>query len=131
MASPREKYLLLTLCLWGVFPLAWLIQPYVDSLPPMCTFRQVTGWPCLFCGLTRAFAHAAHGEWQAAGNDHPLWWLAALTILVITFCAMFGALRGTERLMGLLSQYRYSWLFIALFLLGLSIGRIVWCALSS
>jgi Protein of unknown function (DUF2752) len=37
-----------------------------------CPLRRFAGLPCPACGLTRAFAHLAKGEWSAAVRDHPL-----------------------------------------------------------
>ncbi len=37
-----------------------------------CLSRRFLGLPCPGCGLTRAFAHLAKGEWSSAMNDHPL-----------------------------------------------------------
>jgi hypothetical protein len=38
----------------------------------VCFTRRVLGIPCPACGLTRAFAHLAKGEWAAALAAHPL-----------------------------------------------------------
>lgn len=38
----------------------------------LCPLRRFTGLPCPGCGLTRAFAHLAKGEWSAAVRAHPL-----------------------------------------------------------
>jgi hypothetical protein len=43
----------------------------------VCLFRRVLAIPCPLCGMTRAFAHLAKGEWAAALADHPLAPLAA------------------------------------------------------
>lgn len=37
----------------------------------ICLFRRLTGIPCPGCGMTRAFAHLAKGEWAAAWANHP------------------------------------------------------------
>jgi hypothetical protein len=49
-------------------PLSWL----------SCPLRAATGWPCLFCGCTHAFAHAVRGEMAAAFASSPLGALLAL-----------------------------------------------------
>jgi hypothetical protein len=38
----------------------------------ICIFRRLTSIPCPGCGMTRAFAHLAKGEWGAAARDHLL-----------------------------------------------------------
>lgn len=38
----------------------------------ICLFRNVTGIPCPGCGMTRAFALLARGDWRAALAMHPL-----------------------------------------------------------
>jgi hypothetical protein len=37
----------------------------------VCLLRRLLGIPCPGCGLTRAFAHLAKGEWSAAIVAHP------------------------------------------------------------
>jgi hypothetical protein len=37
----------------------------------ICAFRRVTGIPCPGCGLTRAMAALARGEWLLALHFHP------------------------------------------------------------
>lgn len=38
----------------------------------VCLLRLLTGIPCPGCGMTRAFAHLAKGEWAAAARSHLL-----------------------------------------------------------
>jgi len=47
-------------------------QPSADPRLAFCPLRRFAGLPCPSCGLTRAFAHLAKGEWSAALRDHPL-----------------------------------------------------------
>ena len=37
----------------------------------LCPMRLFAGLPCPGCGMTRAMAHLAKGEWAAAWRDHP------------------------------------------------------------
>lgn len=42
------------------------------SLPPMCAFRELTGWPCPGCGLTRSFVYMGHLQVLEAFRMHLL-----------------------------------------------------------
>jgi hypothetical protein len=48
----------------------WVPDP--DPAHAFCFWRRFLGIPCPGCGLTRAFAHLAKGEWSAALAAHPL-----------------------------------------------------------
>jgi hypothetical protein len=37
-----------------------------------CMFRHLTGYPCMFCGMTRAFLLMAHGDIAGAWQISPL-----------------------------------------------------------
>ncbi len=55
--------------------LALLLALFVplDKLPfRACTFLAWTGYPCPFCGSTRAFVDMAHGRMAEAFSGHPL-----------------------------------------------------------
>ncbi len=54
----------------------------LDHLPfPLCTFRAVTGLPCLSCGSTRCVGRLAHLDLAGALAIQPLATVAALAIL--------------------------------------------------
>jgi len=63
----------------------------------ICLLRRFTGIPCPGCGLTRAFAHLAKGEWSAALHDHPLAPLLAAE-LALLWAAWGAAAAGLVRL---------------------------------
>ncbi len=42
------------------------------ALPLPCAFYSMTGWPCPFCGMTRAFLAAGHGMWANAFRQSPV-----------------------------------------------------------
>lgn len=46
--------------------------PSGDPSGAICLSRRLLRLPCPGCGMTRAFAHLAKGEWAAAVTDHPL-----------------------------------------------------------
>jgi hypothetical protein len=81
MATAQRRDLLWSLGLLGTFPVAFVAKSWIVTTSLIvCPFRAVTGLPCLFCGLTRAFAYAIHGEFAAAFESNPLWWLAAALV---------------------------------------------------
>lgn len=57
--------------LGGLFLLrAW--EPAPGRQNTICPLRRLAGLPCPGCGMSRAFAHLAKGEWAAAASDHLL-----------------------------------------------------------
>jgi hypothetical protein len=52
---------------------AAVLVPLLDRFPPVCFYRAATGHLCLFCGMTHALAHVAHGQWAAAMAANPAW----------------------------------------------------------
>jgi hypothetical protein len=81
------------LALLSVFPVAWIIHDVVLSgeAPVTCVFRLLTGKSCPFCGLTRAFASATHGQFGAAMDLHRLWWVFAVIILGFGLLSLWDA----------------------------------------
>jgi hypothetical protein len=88
--------------LWALAGLAGLIgmailHVWVPAAGPegsICFSRRVLHLPCPGCGLTRAFAHLAKGEWTAALAAHPLAPVLAIEFLLIWLAWGRAALRG-------------------------------------
>lgn len=88
--------------LWALAGLAGLaaavvLRVWVPGSGPetsFCFSRRVLGLPCPGCGLTRAFAHLARGEWSAALADHPLAPVLAAEIVLAWLAWGRSALRG-------------------------------------
>lgn len=59
-----------------------------------CPIDAVIGQPCPGCGLTRAMAALAVGNWQSAVQLHPLAPLAAATILLLVAVTVLPAAVG-------------------------------------
>lgn len=55
---------------WAVLLLSAFL-PYQDTIA-LCPFLRLTGWPCMFCGLTRSFAAFSKGAWGWAWRNAPL-----------------------------------------------------------
>ena len=65
--------------------------------PPLsllaCPLRAATGWPCLFCGCSHAFAHAVRGEIGQAFLANPLGALLAIACaaqVILTLLRLCG-----------------------------------------
>ena len=92
-------------------------MPVIGELPfTMCAFRQLTGYPCLFCGFTRAFVALAHGQWHAVALQCP----AAIPLFVVAAALLVwhaaGLLTGRIIMLGpALRPGRWTW---ALLLMG-------------
>lgn len=68
-----------------------LWTPSGDAAGSICISRRVFDLPCPGCGMTRAFAHLAKGEWAAAARDHPVSFVLALE-LTLGWAAWGGSL---------------------------------------
>ena len=80
----------------GVALLASVVVKPGRHLPfGACWFLNVTGYPCPFCGMTRAFVAMAHGQWAAAFANSPL--AAVLFLCVAAVFAWNAAALITRR----------------------------------
>jgi hypothetical protein len=48
------------------------VRVFGVTLPSFCLFRNLTGWRCPGCGLTRSFVFLGHGHPIDALRMHPL-----------------------------------------------------------
>ena len=70
----------------GLVLLASVVLP--QHLPdiPVCAFKRMTGYPCPFCGMTRAFTAMGHGACAVAVRESP-----AGAILYLVIIGVFAA----------------------------------------
>ncbi len=122
----RARRLVLGLALVAVAPVAWAGHDAVIAPgPSICAFRLVTGRDCVFCGLTRAFACVAHGEWSQATAYHPGWPFALALWLALLIATLADAVTGGDRLDRLTAPVRrHPWWTIAI-LAGITGVRVV------
>jgi len=66
--------------LW-LIPLDWVFENHV----PLCLFRNVFGWECWGCGMTRAFFSLLHGNWEQA--IHHNWRCVVVFPIIVYLCA--------------------------------------------
>jgi hypothetical protein len=113
----------------GGFLLFRVWVPAPGSENTVCLLRRLSGLPCPGCGMTRAFAHLAKGEWSAAASDHLLAY-GAVTELGLGWLAWGAALarRRPVRLPGGLERLALAHLavFVAFWLGRVSTGTLPW-----
>lgn len=112
--------------LLGVFPLAYLAAPVIrsDTLP-ICPFRCVTGQPCPFCGLTRAFAAATHLQWHQALHFNPLWPVAAALVVLLSVLHLRDALTSSAGVHSFIAAVRARWIWIVTTLILFDVWRVL------
>jgi hypothetical protein len=65
------------------------------GMPP-CGFKAATSLPCVSCGMTTSFAHAADGRVLTAFTVQPMGTLLALTAAAIVWIAGYAAIFGVS-----------------------------------
>jgi hypothetical protein len=63
------------------------------EVPPLCTFKRLTGMDCPGCGLTRSFTWMGHGEVLAAFRMHklgPALWVLVLAQIPLRAWQLWG-----------------------------------------
>lgn len=100
--------------------------PDADPNQAVCLSRRLFHMPCPGCGLTRAFAHLAKGEWSAALADHPLAPVLAAE-MILAWLAWGAALAGRLRTLPVdLVVLANAAVFCALWLGRLASGTLPW-----
>lgn len=61
-----------------------VLNPVVESNPPFCPFKMMTGHDCPGCGATRALNALLHGH-PGVAADHNLLFVALLPIAVVLY----------------------------------------------
>jgi len=67
-------------------PIAIGVWVPVSAGPTLCTFRNLTGYDCPGCGLTRSVVAFLHGDLGGSLRAHPLG-----AILFVGFLALWGS----------------------------------------
>ena len=61
---------------------------------PACGFKTVTSLPCMSCGMTTAFSHAADGELITAFSVQPAGTVLAIGMAILVWVAGYAAVTG-------------------------------------
>ena len=61
-----------------------------------CTFLQLTGYPCPFCGFTRSFQAMSHGDWVSALYNSPIACLVYVAVVLVFAWNAAGLLLGVK-----------------------------------
>jgi hypothetical protein len=106
-ASPAERIVaaLVSLACAGVLTVAWWLTPSTGGLGthqqlglPPCAWKVMWGFPCMTCGMTTAFSHAAHGDLIASIRTQPMGCVLAILTSVICWAAAHTAASGSRAL---------------------------------
>jgi len=115
----------LAVALLCLFPLAGVVSGVSRALnTPLCAFRLISGRPCPFCGLTRAFAMAWAGRWEEAFTLHPLWPVAAGIVLLMAGLFAIDAGRRGRRARDFAQALMRWWMIPAALLLIFEVIRL-------
>lgn len=87
------------------------------GLPP-CSYAEATGLPCATCGMTTAFAHAAHGQLLTSFVTQPAGMLLCLLTAIYAVLAAYSLFAGIS----LLPVLRLLWKPSSFLILGVLVG---------
>lgn len=72
-----------------------LAQAPAGSGPPLpCPFRLATGWPCPFCGATRAFTALGRGDIGGILHHNAVWVIVALVAAAVAVVGLIAPRSG-------------------------------------
>ncbi len=102
----------------GVLVTAALLAPSAEGhgtheqlgLPP-CGFLSITGEPCMTCGMTTSFTHAANADFGKSFVTQPMGTVGVIATATLFWIALHGAAFGSQalRLTGRLIRPRALW----------------------
>lgn len=81
-----KNRLYITICIVCFFGFCYLLYGFFFAqyfTPRLCIFKNVTGYPCPSCGVTRAIFLLLEGEITKSLMMNPLGFVAALIMLIV------------------------------------------------
>ena len=91
--APAEPVLRTVLLAIGLALLAAARWFPFSSLPPLCSFKALTGLPCVSCGMTRSWVYGVHGRFLDAWLMSPL---GTLLFVGVVGAVGYGLLRSAR-----------------------------------
>ncbi len=85
----------------------WIPVESRGSIPFPCAFLKLTGWPCLFCGMTRAFLAMGHGMWAEAFRQSPA---GAMLYPAAWGVAIYSAIQFARGARAAITIPRWAWM---------------------
>ncbi len=99
----------------GATWLATYFVPHQNAPFRLCTFYNWTGYPCMFCGFTRAFAAISIGRWAFAWEQVPFAFPLYGLMLMVFFWNAAALVFGVQLYRGRwLRRIRTRWVVTAL-----------------
>jgi hypothetical protein len=94
----RASHLALAI-LSGLALLASVLLPLDPPDVVTCGFLRLTGYPCPFCGMTRAFTAMGHGEPMTAARESPagaVFYLATIGVFLVSATRLIRPAKADE-----------------------------------
>ena len=122
----------------SILAVAALLKPHPDGVGthkqlgmPGCGFYERTGYPCITCGMTTAFAHVVRAELGRAFAVQPAGALLALTCVITACLAALTAItgRGREVIAGLLNFACLHWAVVLMAVIAIMLASWLWMCL--
>lgn len=63
---------------------------------PGCTFHEITGMPCPFCGITRSMILVSRGDIAGGFRSHPLGPVVLMVSIFIVLASPFALMRKSQ-----------------------------------
>ncbi len=104
-------------CLSVLLVAAWLrpdargFGTHTQLRTPPCQFLTATGKPCMTCGMTTAFANAAHGRYLSAWRAQPFGLVLCVAGAAAFWVGLIGAATGLRVAVPLAILFRPVWLW--------------------
>src|SRR5688572_17740301 len=127
-SSTKLYWMILLLCLTGY---VWLGYNLVDRSHSqeftVCTFKTLTGVPCISCGTTRSVQEIFHGHLAEAVLINPLGFIAAIFLLAAPVWIFIDLFRKSESFYVFYKKAEVKIKTKAVYIPLITLGLLNWC----